>query len=135
MILSATCDFRRPSAEYLEAHSGENPYQLRQQLVVGRILALTEWERAQKPEGRSDRVAQVRAFDNQRQYMFLPAVEPLADSMIDFGTRWTLPLELVLGLDRVTQLTDTAARQLQYKLVMYDTAVIIDREILRPPMD
>ena len=135
MLVSPTCDFRRPSAEYLAAHPDENPYQLRQQVVVARVLPLPEWERAQKPEGRADRVAQLRGYDNQRQYMYLPSIGDLGDSMVDFGTRWTLPIELVLKLQRLTQLTETAARQLLYKLVMYDAALIVDRDVLRPPMD
>ena len=135
MILSPTCDFRRPSTEYLAAHPDQNPYQLRQQVVVGRVLTLIEWERAQKPEGRSDRVAQLRAFDNQRQYMYLPPLGSLGDSMVDLGTRRTLPMELVLRLERLTQLTEAAARQLVYKLVTYDAALVVDRNALRPPMD
>lgn len=135
MIVSPTCDFRRPSAEYLAAHPVENPYELRQQVVVARVLPLSEWERAQKPEGRADRVAQMRGFDNQRQYMYLPPIGSLGDSMVDFGTRWTLPIELVLKLQRLTQLSETAARQLLYKLVMYDAALVVDRAALRPPMD
>ena len=67
--------------------------------------------------------------------MYLPSIGGLGDSMVDLGTRWTLPIELVLKLERLTQLRETAARQLLYKLVMYDAALIVDRDALRPPMD
>jgi hypothetical protein len=135
MLVSPTCDFRRPSAEYLADHPDENPYQLRQQVVVARVLPLSEWERAQRPEGRADRVTQLRGYDNQRQYMYLPSIGVLSDSMVDFGTRWTLPIDLMLRLERLTQLRETAARQLLYKLVMYDAALVVDRDGLTPPMD
>src|SRR5687767_13387235 len=36
MIITPTCDFRRPGADYLAEHPAEDPYQLRRQLVVGR---------------------------------------------------------------------------------------------------
>lgn len=135
MVITPTCDFRRSSADHLDAHPDEEPYQLRQQLVVARIVPLHECERSQPPEGRSDRVAQLRSHDNLRQYMYLPELPPLVESLIDLGTLWTLPIGIVRRLDRLTQLTETGARQLQYKLAMYGTAVVIDRESLGRPID
>jgi hypothetical protein len=135
MIISPTCDFRRPSAAHLDARPDEDPYQLRQQVVVARILPIKEWETAQPATGRSDRVDQMLSFDNLRQYMYLPPVGSLGQSMVDLATMWTLPFEVALGLERLTQLAEAAARQLQYKLVIYATASVVDRDSLRPPMD
>lgn len=136
IIVTPTCDFRRRGADDLAAHPDVDPYTLRQQLVVARVLSFDEWERATPAAGRADRVAQLRSYDNQRQYMYLPHLEgAYGESMVDFGSMWTLPLELLRRSTRLTQLAEAGAVQLQYKLTMYGTALIVERDRLRPPMD
>jgi hypothetical protein len=135
VILSPTCDFRRQSIEYLAEHPDEDAYQLRQTVVVARVMPQDVWERAQVATGRSERLRQLLAHDNQRQYMYLPPIERLGASLIDFGTTWTLPLPIALGLERITQLALPSAQQLQFKLVQYGTAIVVQRDSLRPPMD
>lgn len=135
VILSPTCDFRRPSIEYLSAHPDEDPYQLRQSIVVARVMPRDVWERAQDATGRSDRLSQLLSHDNLRQYMYLPPNDRIGPSLIDFGMIWTLPLPIVRTLERITQLALAGARQLQFKLALYGTTVLLQREDLRPPMD
>jgi hypothetical protein len=103
IIVTPTCDFRRRAAEDLAAHPADDPYTLRQQLVVARVLPLEEWERAVPAAGRADRVAPVRSHDNQRQYMYLPPLDGAhGESLVDFGSMWTLPLELIRRATRLT---------------------------------
>jgi len=136
VIISPTCDFRRPTAQQLAEDPEIQPYTLRQQVVVARIMPFEGWERSSDAVGRTERIRQVKAFDNLRQYMYLPASDQgPQESMVDLGTTWTLPISILLASRRITQLQFTAAQQLSYKLVLYQTTRAVERSGLRPPMD
>lgn len=136
MLLTPTCDFRRPSIKDLEANPALPPYALEKRVRVGQILSLEDIERTFDPDNRTQNLEKIRKFDALRKYMYLPALDGhFGESAVSLGPTWLVDLDLLLRLDRVAQLTFAAARQLHYKTVMYATSTIVAPDSFNPPMD
>lgn len=136
MLLTPTCDFRRPSIKELEADSRLEPYTLETRVRVGQVLSIDEIERTFTAANRAQNLDKIRKFDALRRYMYLPPLEGrLGESVVSLGPTWLVDIHLLLSLDRVTQLTFSAARQLHYKTVMYATGTIVAPNSFSPSMD
>jgi hypothetical protein len=139
MIVSPTCDFRRPPASALLADLSLDPYSLQDHVIVAPVFPLhvvaERWD-----AHRSNNTSLARRFDALRRYMYLPSLPDEDDTqewLVDLSRTDTLALRFLAGQvhRRLTQLTFEAAQQLQYKLVMAMTAVVSDRAAYRPAMD
>lgn len=139
MVVSPTCDFRRPSAAALDADSTLEPYTLQAHVTIAPVLSLAavaeKWG-----ERRAASTHLARRYDALRRYMYLPATpgEPSeSEWLVDLSQVHSISLRVVLAaLDgRLAQLTLPAAQQLQYKIVMAASAMVTDRNLYRPAMD
>jgi hypothetical protein len=156
IIVSPTCDFRRPSAAALQADPSLEPYTLQAHVTVAPVLPLADV----LPRWGSNRDANLhllRLYDALRRYMYLPplpALPLLPGDTAAAGTagaggegeqEWVADLSrldsVAIGLltrlldRRLAQLTLEAAQQLQYKLVMALTAAVTNRDTFQPPLD
>lgn len=136
MLVTPTCDFRRPSAKELDAAKDLRPYTLENRVRVAQIMPLEDIERSFDSIKRAQNLDLMRRFDSLRRYMYLPPLPgENAESAVALGPSWLIDLDVLVGLKRLTQLTFAAAQQLHYKTVMYATAVIVARGSFHPSMD
>ena len=135
MILSPTCDFRRPTIEELRKDPSQPPYTLQPHVVIGQVLTIeTIAERWGANRGNNMRL--MLEFDAPRRYMYLPplpADETGRQWAVDFTRTDSIAIDLLLD-QRSFQLTFAAAQHLQYKLVLASTSVYTDRAAYDPPM-
>ncbi len=138
MVLSDTCDFRHPPAKAIDAkpkefdkpgavyHSGY--------LRVAPIFPLDYWEQLPKDKAVLD---EFRQFDQFRKLMYLPGLDSagLPESAVGLHMADSLHIDLVLRLDRVTQLKYVARQQLNFKLVRFDTGFWVPRHQFEPDLE
>jgi hypothetical protein len=136
MLITPTCDFRRASAERLQRDSSLAPYTLEQRVRVAQLLSLDEVEGTFDARNRRENLDKIRRFDSLRRFMYLPALgDTFPESAVALGPTWLVHLRLLLNSTRLTQLTFTAAQQVHYKIVMYETSTIVNRTDFLPPID
>lgn len=71
-----------------------------------------------------------------RRFMYLPPLDgAFGEAAVFLGPTWLVHLDLLLNCDRLTQLTFTAARQLHYKIVLFETASYFDPASFNPDMN
>ena len=139
IIVSPTCDFRRPSAAALQADPALNPYTLQAHITVAPVLPLADLT-SRWGNNRDANLHLLRRYDALRRYMYLPPLpgEPAEREWVaDLSRANSVAIGLVAKLmdRRLAQLTFVAAQHLQYKLVMALTAAVTNRDAYRPPMD
>ena len=135
IILSPTCDFRRPALDELRQDPSLPPYTLQPHVVVAQVLPIETIAQRWSPN-RDNNMRLMLEFDPLRRYMYLP---PLPDD--DTGQQWavdftrtdSIAIELLID-QRSHQLTFAAAQHLQYKLVLASTSTYTDRAVFDPPM-
>lgn len=136
MLLTPTCDFRRPSAAVLDRDPRLEPYTLDTRLRMARVVDLGEVAASFEDNKRDQNVQLMERSDSLRRYMYLPALANVfGESAVELGATWLVDLQLVRQLRRVTQLTFAAAQQLHYKIVLYETSTAVDPDSFHPPMD
>lgn len=139
MILSPTCDFRRPSAEQLATDPSLNPYALQEFVVMAPVLSLASVAETWGAK-RMTNLGLLRKYDALRRYMYLPPL-PTEGLDEDWVVDITCPDRIAIGLllrqpsARLTQLTFAAVQQLQYKVVLAATSRFVDRSVFEPPMN
>ncbi|HEV8534204.1 MAG TPA: hypothetical protein VGR87_00570 [Candidatus Limnocylindria bacterium] len=135
MLVTPTCDFRRLSADQLEREKVA-PYTLETRVRVAQVMDLTAIEKSFEESKRAQNLDILRRHDGLRKFMYLPALEgEFGESAVSLGPAWLVHLELLLQASRLTQLTFAAARQLHYKIVMYETSTIVFPDSFNPPVD
>jgi hypothetical protein len=135
MIVSPTCDFRRPTIEHLRNDPSQPPYTLQPHVVVAQVLPI-EVIAERWGANRATNMRLMLEFDAPRRYMYLPPL-PGDDRgqqwVVDFTRTDSIAIELLVD-QRTYQLTHAAAQHLQYKLVLAGTSVYTDRGVFDPPM-
>jgi hypothetical protein len=82
----------------------------------------------------SDRLGLLRKYDALINYMYLPPVEHLPESVALLYMSVTLHHDMIAG-NRIIQLTRDGAQQLQRKLVWFNSGLLWPRGEFAPPMD
>jgi len=134
IIISPTCDFRRPTIEELNQNPGLEPYGLQPHVVVAQVIPLREV--AEKwGNGRESKLGLMFAYDAIRRYAYLPSVDGNAenDMVVDLLRTDSIAIPLLVDL-RIIQLTFSAAQHLQYKIVLAATSTYTDRSAYNPPL-
>lgn len=133
MVVSDTCDFRHPTARDLDAdpqryaapgaiyHSGY--------VRVAPVMAFEDYQDLPNDAGVRDRI---RRYDHFRRLFYLPPGKA-PGSTVDIPEAVALlhmtdlvSIDTLRSLERATQLTEVARKQLARKLVYFDTGRHID---------
>lgn len=125
MLITPTCSMRSQAENRDYAHPVRT-------LVPVRPLA--ELHELGIIDQAKHRLAEKR--DSLINYMYLPADPDLAlpESVALLYMPVTLHHEMIVG-NRLTQLTEGAAQQLQKKLIWHSSSVLLDRSDFKPPLD
>ena len=139
MILSDTCDFRHAAAKNIRVepkdyfHAPKSVYESGY-VRVAPIFPLDSWEMLPKDQTERNKF---RDFDLYRKLMYLPELTSvgLPESAVGLHMADSLHIDLLLGLERVTQVTRPARQQLNFKLVWVDTGFGVPRDQFDPDLE
>jgi hypothetical protein len=138
IVLSNTCDFRHAGASTIRIepkdyfHAPKSIYESGY-VRVAPIFPLDHWHQIPRDESKRDTL---RDFDLFRKLMYLPELRSagLPESAVGIHMADSLHIDLLLGLERVTQLTRIARQQLNFKLVWFDTGFGLPRDQFNPDL-
>ena len=122
MLLSPTCSMRAQGAAGY-AHP------VRVLAVVRDLQELIE-----RNVFTMEKVGLLRKYDALINYMYIPAVQELAESVALLYMTVTLHHEMIAD-NRVTQLSYAGSQQLQRKLVWFNSGLVWPRDEFEPAMD
>jgi len=137
IVLSDTCDFRHPPADAISIEP-KDYFHKRKSIYhsgyvrVAPIFPLDYWR--DLPE-HGEALDEFKTLDNYRKLMYLPAHDgDLPAAAIGFHMADSIHIDLLLTLERVTQLTRVARQQLNFKIVWFDTGFGVPRDDFNPDL-